>query len=175
MILDEEALNTAPGIAEMLAGGGAEVLIVTRWLRPFEHLINTSEAVFIIPRLKRLGVTMQTQTYIKSIGDRNVTLFDIFTGEESEVSGVDAVVLVTMRNPHNALVKELEGRVPQLFAIGDALAPRGLAEATHEGQRFARMVGEEGAPMNFTEAYWAPQSEDAFVKPATAIGATARS
>ena len=40
------------------------------------------------------------------------------------ISGVDAVVLATMRRPQDQLVRELDGSVEQLFAIGDALARR---------------------------------------------------
>lgn len=40
--------------------------------------------------------------------------------------------------------------------IGDVLAPRGLAEATSEGQRFARLVGEEDAPRTTGQALLRP-------------------
>ena len=40
----------------------------------------------------------------------------------------------------------------QVFQIGDALAPRGFFEATYEGHRFARFIGDEGAPRTAVEA-----------------------
>jgi thioredoxin reductase len=165
VILDEEGLSAAPGIAEMLTAAGAKVHIVTRWQRPFEHLIATTESDFIIPHLKHLGVKVSTETYIKTIGDHQVTTFDVYTKEESVNSDVDAVVLVTMRVPVDGLARELDGKMPQLFAIGDALAPRGLAEATSEGQRFARMIGEPDAPRTFAEAYWRPVNASRPEKP----------
>jgi hypothetical protein len=60
----------------------------------------------------------------------------------------------------------LEGKVAQLFTIGDALAVRPLATAAFEGQKFARLIGEPGAPKSVSEAYF--RSDDAGVYPAPA-------
>lgn len=128
--------------------------LVTRWMRPIENAIFTFEFAFLIPILKHLGVSFVTQTYVKEIGDRQVTLFDVFTNEERVVA-VDAVVLATMRRPRAELAPALDGKVEQLFVIGDALAPRGFAESIYEGQLFARWIGEKDAPRSFADAYFA--------------------
>jgi 2,4-dienoyl-CoA reductase-like NADH-dependent reductase (Old Yellow Enzyme family) len=155
VILDDEGLNTGPGIAELLAGDGAQVELISRWLQvPSANHLYTSEFAFINPLLKNAEVTVSTQTYVKDIGDHELTVFDVFTSEERVIEGVDAVVLATMRRPQDQLARDLDGAVDQLFSIGDALAPRMLAAATYEGQRFARMVGEEGAPRNFADVYF---------------------
>jgi hypothetical protein len=169
VIIDDEAQNTAPGIAEILAANGAEVEIVTRWLQPVHHLITSLEFAWVIPRLMNLGVKISTQTYIKEVGDREVTVFDVLVNTERVISDVDAVIFTNMREPIDGLVGPLEGKVKQLFAVGDALAPRGLAEATHEGHRFARMLGEQDAPKNFTEAWWQPVPPDAHGRPAAVL------
>jgi len=69
---------------------------------------------------------------------------------------VDGVVLVTGREPQDQLARALEGRVAQLFTIGDALAARPLAAASYEGQKFARLIGEPGAPATFAQAFFRP-------------------
>lgn len=155
VILDDEGINTGSGIAQLLASGDARVELVTRWLQQVsDSLIYSFEFALIIPLLKNAGVTVSTQTYIKEIGDHELTLFDVFTNEERRVGNVDAVVLATMRRANDRLARELDGRVSQLFVIGDALAPRPLAAATDEGQRFARMIGVPGAPEDFTDAFF---------------------
>ena len=53
--------------------------------------------------------------------------------------------------------RELEGKVPQLFTIGDALGVRPLATAAYEGQKFARLIGEPDAPRNVAEVYFASE------------------
>jgi 2,4-dienoyl-CoA reductase-like NADH-dependent reductase (Old Yellow Enzyme family) len=168
VVLDDEALNTGAGIAELLVGNGTEVELITRWQRPVEHLLGTLEFGMIIPRLKGAGVTFTPETYIKSIGDKKIVVFNVFTNEERTID-VDAVVLVTMRKPMNALEIELEGKVDQLFPIGDALAPRGHTEAIYEGHRFARHIGEPDAPRTFADDYFADISVDVFPRPAEAL------
>jgi dimethylamine/trimethylamine dehydrogenase len=174
LILDEEGIHTAAGIAELLAGAGAEVEIVSRNLQPVQNLLWTFEFVTVVAKLKSLGVKLTQGTYIQEIGEGRVTVFDIFTNvpEEREV---DAVILATMRRPQSALAGELDGRVGQLFVVGDALAPRGLADAIFDGHRFARMVGEPGAPSSFADDYFEAIPADAFsgMRPAAAMAAPA--
>ena len=66
----------------------------------------------------------------------------------------------------DSLARELEGKVEQLFTIGDALAARMLAAATYEGQKFARAVGETGAPATVTEAWFRPDDPETMMLPA---------
>ena len=80
-------------------------------------------------------------TWVSSIDDRNVTLYDVHTGE-TRTHPVDAVILSTARVPVDGLARELAGKVTQLFTIGDALAARFLGAATFEGHMFARQIGE---------------------------------
>lgn len=167
LVLDEEGINTAAGIAEILAADGARVRLVTRWLQPVQHM-DAFEFVFVIPRLRNLGVELQTMRYVKEIGDGTVTTFDVFTNEE-RTDPVDAVVLATARGSAGTLGKELEGKFSQLFLVGDALAPRGLSEAFYEGHRFARYVGDEGAPQDFEEDFFLPPDPARDQRPASVL------
>jgi hypothetical protein len=99
---------------------------------------------------------------LRSIGEGSVTLYDVHTNEERNES-VDAVVLCCGREPQDALARELEGKVKQLFTIGDALAARMLAAASYEGQKFARLVGEPDAPTTFAETWF--RADDPIVNP----------
>jgi dimethylamine/trimethylamine dehydrogenase len=173
IVLEHEGINTGAGVAEMLALAGAEVQIFTRWMQPVQHLFGTHEFAYIIPRLKGLGVVYTPTIHIKEIGDHEVVVFDIFTSEEWTISDVDGVVLATMREPIDSLARELEGRVEQLFTVGDALAPRGLMEASYEGQMFARMIGESDAPLTFGQAYFREASRDVLPRPAATMLETA--
>jgi hypothetical protein len=90
-------------------------------------------------------------SYVKEIGDHSATVFHAITNIE-EKCDVDAVVLATMRRANLELASQLEGKVRQLFSIGDALAARNLFDATYEGHQFVRLVGVDGAPRNISEA-----------------------
>lgn len=153
LVLDEEGINTAAGVAEILASAGAQVRLVTRWLKPVEHM-GAFEFVFVIPRLRALGVELETMRWVREIGEGEVTTFDVMTNEE-RTDPIDAVVLATARRSTTTLGKELEGKVAQLFLAGDAMSPRGLSEAFYEGHRFARYIGEPGAPSSFEEDFFA--------------------
>jgi len=170
VVFDAEGLNTGSGIAELLAQqAGNRVHLVTNRPRPADRIAETIEIRHVLPRLRALNVELEVNTFLKEIGDHQVTLYDNLRDREKVVSGVDHVVLVTMRSPRNALARELEGRVAQLFPIGDALEPRTLMTATYEGQYFARLIGEDGAPRDFTEAFWKLPPEDKVLRRAAAI------
>lgn len=153
LVLDDEGLNTGVGIAELLAGEGAAVEIVTRWPQVAHNLAATLEQQAILPALRDLGVSFRPQTYVRSIGAKEVALYDVVTQRDDPPVGIDAVVLCTLRMPRATLADALEGRVNQVFPIGDALSSRDHGAAFYEGALFAHMIGEPGAPRTFTEAY----------------------
>ena len=115
--------------------------------------------------MKVAGVKLYRSTWVSGIGDGTITIRDLHTGEEV-VKKADAVVLATGRVPQDALARALEGRVAQVFTIGDALAARMLAAAPFEGQKFARLIGEPGAPATTSAAWFAPDTLDMLPFPA---------
>jgi hypothetical protein len=78
------------------------------------------------------------------------------TQEERVVDAVDSIVLVTVRKPVDGLAAQLEGKVPYVYLIGDALSARSLREATYEGHRFGRGVGELKMPRHTTDEMFFP-------------------
>ena len=169
LVLDEEGMNTGAGVAEILAANGADVTMITRSLQPLLAMHSTLEFASVLPRLKNLGVEFETMTFIKELDEHTATIFDVFTNAESTIDDVSAVVMATARRADLGLAKALDGKVDQLFSAGDALAPRGLSEAIHEGHRFARVIGETNAPKDFTELYFSPVDYDMFQKPASVL------
>lgn len=166
IVLDGEGYHTGSGIAEKLAGEGAAVQLVTPGHSPVSPR-NTDnwEERYIMARLKQAGVGLHRNTWMQAIEPGAVTLFDLHTGQEWR-EPADAVILATARLPVDGLARALEGRVPQLFTIGDALSARMLAAATYEGQKFARLIGEPGAPSSFSEAWFGPDGPEAMMLPA---------
>ena len=170
MILDGEGIHTGVGIAEMLAGAAPRSSSSPRPSRPSSmSLMGTQEVGFIVGRLKAAGVMLLALDLLRSIGDARVTVYDVFTEQERTIDDVDAVVLATSREPYDPLTDGLEGKVAQLFTIGDALAARPMAAATYEGQMFARFIGEPGAPTDFSEAYWPEPDPELLPQPAAVL------
>jgi 2,4-dienoyl-CoA reductase (NADPH2) len=155
VVLDEEGLHAAAGVAELAAKQGASVEYVTRGLLPARGLASNSQLGYAVSRMRNAGVVVSTSHYIRRIGDKRVTLFETWTKQERTVK-VDWVVLATMRVPVDTLSGGLQNKVERVYLIGDALAPRLLREATYEGHRFARAIGEPGGPANVDEALFEP-------------------
>jgi 2,4-dienoyl-CoA reductase-like NADH-dependent reductase (Old Yellow Enzyme family)/thioredoxin reductase len=140
VILDEEGQSTAVGLAEKLATEGAKVDIVTRWQLVAPRLQANGQFAWVLTRLYANGVTLRPNHYIKRIGDRTVTLFNIFSNEELEIEDISAVLLVGSKRPDGDLAGALRGRVAELHVIGDAATPRTLFEAGYEAQTAARLL-----------------------------------
>jgi 2,4-dienoyl-CoA reductase-like NADH-dependent reductase (Old Yellow Enzyme family)/thioredoxin reductase len=163
VLLDGEGYHASTGIAEMLASRGAQVTYVTAGFSPLSpRLIDSFEARAVVQRMKAAGVRFAPTSWARSIGQRTVTLYDVHSGEE-RTEDVNAVVLCTGRVPQDDLARELEGKVGQLFTIGDALAARMFAAASYEGQKFARLIGEPDAPATFCETFF--RADDPLVNP----------
>lgn len=165
-VFDSEGYHTGTGIAEMLASAGADVHFVTAGYAPVSNRnIDNWEERYIVQRLKSNGVRLRPTTWLREISPGEVTLYDVHTGRDSR-EAADAVILSTAREPLDGLARALEGKVPQLFTIGDALSARMLAAATYEGQMFARLIGEPHAPATFAQAWFRPDDPDTFMLPA---------
>jgi 2,4-dienoyl-CoA reductase-like NADH-dependent reductase (Old Yellow Enzyme family)/pyruvate/2-oxoglutarate dehydrogenase complex dihydrolipoamide dehydrogenase (E3) component len=165
-IVDGEGYHTGTGIAEILAANGAQVQFVTATYSPVSAR-NTDnwEERYIVGRMKTRGVSLRPSTWMRRIEPGAVLLYDVHTGLESRELA-DAVVLSTAREPVDSLARALEGRLPQLYTIGDALAARMLAASTYEGQKFARLIGEPGAPATISEAWFTPDDPAMIMLPA---------
>jgi 2,4-dienoyl-CoA reductase-like NADH-dependent reductase (Old Yellow Enzyme family) len=155
VLLDGEGTHASVGVAEVLARAGARVEYLTPGFAPVSaRLADAQEAGFVMRRLRSAGVQISPSTYLRRIGARAVTAYDVHTGEERTIEAVDAVVLSTGRVSLNGLARDLEGKVARLYTAGDALAARPFATAAYEGQMFARYIGEPDAPKSVAEAYF---------------------
>ncbi len=155
VVLDGEGSHAGSGVAELLAHRGAEVTVVSNNYAPYSNReLMSFEGESIAKRMAAANVTFRPTTWVRSINEHTVQIVDVVSGHQSIITDVDAVVLATGRIPVDGLARELDGKVAQLFTIGDALGVRPLATAAFEGQNFARLVGEPNAPRNIAEAYF---------------------
>lgn len=133
LILDEDGQSAAAGIAEILAEGGAQVEIVTRWQLVAPRLQANGQFAHVLARLYGAGVTLTPNHYVKGISREGVTLFNIFTNQERVVANVACVVIAGSRISQSD--SWVAASLPDLRIIGDALTPRSLFEAAYEGRR----------------------------------------
>jgi len=167
VLLDGEGLHASLGVAELLAEAGAEVEYITPNFAPVGFSIErTQEFSFVMRRLGTAGVQFTTSAYVRSIGDQEVEVYDVYTDEGRTIRDVGGVVLCTGRTPVSALAAELSGRVEWLYTVGDALAVRPWAAAAYEGHKFARYIGEPDAPKTVGEAWFSRIPQEVRLQPA---------
>lgn len=77
---------------------------------------------------------------MKAIEGNTVIVSTTYTGEEKRIEGVDHVVMSTLQKANNGLYKALKGQVKELYAVGDCVQPRKVAEAIYEGHMAARKI-----------------------------------
>jgi len=142
LILDDESFVSAVGIAEMLADKGRNVEIVTRWQYVGVILLNTSQLHLIYPKLYAKGVRMTANHYIREIRGTRVTIFNIFTNDESSREA-DTVVMITSKLQNDSLGRRLKKSADlgsKVYLIGDCASPRGIGEAIYEGHKIGRQI-----------------------------------
>jgi dimethylamine/trimethylamine dehydrogenase len=161
----------APSLAEKLATAGHDVTIVTG-----VHLANymhfTLEYPNMMRRLHELHIKELHNAFCSRIEAGRLEVYDIW-GEGSKRSyrgpGIlprdpnktqrwldfDSLVLVTGRHSNDSLHRELKDNkakwaqngVKDVYLIGDAEAPRLIADATFSGHRLAREIEEANAQL----------------------------
>lgn len=104
-------------ILEMLPTIGADIGPFNRWI--------------IIDRLEKAGIRMETLAKVEKITERGIWISrqDI----TYEFFEADSVVIAVGMASANSLARKLEGKVPELYQIGDCVKPRQVKEAIEEG------------------------------------------
>ena len=141
LILDDTGTYLPLGLAELLGKGGVEVEVLSRFPVIGDQIAGTQDLPWLLPRLGALDVRLSPNHFIEAIHGRRVEVYETLTRRSREVEAVDTVVLSMLRSPDDALFRRLgdAGTVPT-HCIGDALAPRSVAEAIYEGEKLGRAL-----------------------------------
>lgn len=139
LVVDEEGHHPAMNVAEFLADKGKSVEVITSMQHVANQLFLNLETPLIMTRLLSKGVTFTPYTVISAVDGGTVTLVGVVGGAARSVE-VDTVVAVTGRLPVDSLYLALKGKVPELYRVGDCLAPRYTDQAIHEGHSAGRAV-----------------------------------
>ena len=121
----------AISVAELLAGQGRPVTLLTPDLLVGEKLALSGDLAPAQNRLHAAGITLIKQCLLRHVDHNTVRFEDRFTGVSQMVSA-NAVVVCGHRLP-NRMLDEGE-TLPQ---AGDRVAPRSIYEAILEGRRVA--------------------------------------
>jgi 2,4-dienoyl-CoA reductase-like NADH-dependent reductase (Old Yellow Enzyme family)/thioredoxin reductase len=152
VLMERAALR---GRVLVVAGGNDHIapLAVADFIAERGHQVHLiAETIDLAPRvekrtlhlqLRRLAekdVRLTPMTILAAVGDNGVEVADTLTRARRSIEGIGTVVIACGGTAVNDLQANLKGRVPEVHAIGDALAPRRLIHAVHDGARAGHAV-----------------------------------
>jgi len=139
-----EGLWESCNAAEALAEQGITVTIVTP-ARQVGAAIPPESLGPLYSRLRRHNVTLSPMTAVSAVARGWVSVYDpVWVSahhslRERQIEA-DLVVWCGEKRPDDRLTRTLAGIVPELYAVGDCVAPRRISHAVLEGHRAALSI-----------------------------------
>jgi mycofactocin system FadH/OYE family oxidoreductase 2 len=134
LFIDENGGHHATATVEFLADQGKKVDMITSELFIGLDLAPIGDLYLTRQRLLQKGVTFQTDLVVDEIETDTVKGRDLYTNRPILFHDYDTIVLDMGNVVDDHLYKQLKGRVPALYRIGDCVAPRGIDMAIMEGR-----------------------------------------
>jgi dimethylamine/trimethylamine dehydrogenase len=147
LVYDTDGYFTAVGMAEMLLAAGTQVTVATPFPNFASFMFFTGEAFRVNRELRAQGVEVIPLHVLTAITPAGLEAQNVWAPGPVRWEA-DAVVLVTQREPLDALYHEVcadadrlkqEG-IESVYRVGDCLAPRTIAENVFDGHRLAREI-----------------------------------
>ena len=133
IVLDDDGSRAVAGLAEVLLDRGAEVELVSRWNALLPFTMTTLDMPTLYGRLLSKGLVVRLNSWAGAIEGETVSVFNLYTGAQDTIEGIDTVVLATGAKANDELYFALKDHIAMLHRIGDCLAPRKLDHAIYEG------------------------------------------
>ncbi|MFZ0889326.1 MAG: FAD-dependent oxidoreductase [Candidatus Binataceae bacterium] len=119
------------GTAELLAQEGKKVTLVTVRASAGWDLPGNTVPPFY-QRMAEREATILPFTAVTRVTPEGVVVRDIFSRRE-RVLAADSLVYAGDNDVCDGLYRELKGKVPELYAVGDCISPRKIDAAIREG------------------------------------------
>ena len=126
----------AIGLGELLAAMHKDVTVLTPLPLPIN--LDRETMGYALPRAVQAGMQWRPNTALAGIGDHQVTLIDALSRGLEQIDRVDTVVIRTNGLPNDALYFALQGKVPEVVRVGDAVAVRPADRAIFDGHMAGR-------------------------------------
>lgn len=125
--------------AEFLIEQGKSVtqVIILEMLERIATDVSPTYRPFLLARLRKAGVRMETNTTVEEIIDKGVKVSQ--QGVSNLIKG-DTVVLAVGFKANKQLIEELKGKVSEFYSVGDCVKPRLIKEAIEEGFCIGRKI-----------------------------------
>jgi dimethylamine/trimethylamine dehydrogenase len=149
VVFDDDHYYMGPVLSVLLAQSGATVTYVTTEGRAGEWSHYTGEQERTQQQMLAVGVEIVVNTTVDEFDGDAVSLACVYSGR-THAHPASTLVLVTSREPDDALYRELVGddRDPEeagIQRIGDCRQPALIANAVYAGHKAARELGQAQA------------------------------
>jgi hypothetical protein len=138
VLLDVVGHVQAIGLGELLATNGKDATVVCPL--PIPMALDGETQAAVLPRAVQAGMVWRPNTAMAMIGNHEVTVVDVLSRKLETITDVDTVVIRTNGLPEDDLFRALDGKVPELVAIGDAVAVRPVDRAVFDGHAAGRRL-----------------------------------
>jgi NADPH-dependent 2,4-dienoyl-CoA reductase/sulfur reductase-like enzyme len=124
--------------ADFLAAQGKKVTII-EMLEEVAMDVGLIRKPFLMQRLHNGGVEILTSTRVEEItGHGIIAIYK--NGQRKNVGIYDTIVLALGAESLDEIAKQIGGKVPKVYVIGDALKPRKAIDAIAEGAKIGREI-----------------------------------
>ena len=120
--------------ADFLSEMGKEVTLVEMLETIASDLVYHLQH-YLGQRLKEKRVTILTSTRVLELG-KGYAMVEDASGVR-KLNGFDTIILAMGSTPNDGIYRRLEGRVSELYLIGDAVKPREIVDAVYEAEDVA--------------------------------------
>jgi 2,4-dienoyl-CoA reductase-like NADH-dependent reductase (Old Yellow Enzyme family) len=138
LVVDDTGDRQAFVTAEYLLRRRHPVHVISAFPQLGHAFADGHDRPFAFGELRRLGATFTPDAELTAVVEDTVTVTDVFTGEQTQLTGVDGVVLVLGNTADDALARELADTGTEVHLVGDAQSPRRIFNAVWEGDAAAR-------------------------------------
>lgn len=143
-LIDYDGHQRATATAEFIANQGKKVDMITSSLFICAELGPTQDLYSARQRLLQKGVTFTPDIAVMEVGGeagaKTVKGFNVYSNVWFDWGPYDSLVLVMGQQVDDDLYMSLKGKVPELYRIGDCVAPRKVDMAIWEGHKLGREI-----------------------------------
>jgi len=139
LLVDNEGFWQCYSTAAYLLDQSKNVHILSKFLFVGAEL-NPSSLIGFYQRTLKKGVTFIPMSQLKEVSGDKIVYVNVYSGEEKTINGIDIIVMSGINKAENGIYRSLMGKVKELYAIGDCVAPRKVTNAIHEGNRIGRLL-----------------------------------
>ncbi len=141
VVMDEDGFFWGATTTEFLARRGCQVTYVTRFLEPLRELAEVTR-ISTLRELDKLGVRLLPNTFVDRCEGGAVVLRHFYNRDREErIEGVEQLVWIGAQRANDEIALALrEAGQAEVHIVGDAFAPRRLANAIQEGYQAASQL-----------------------------------